>query len=79
MSLLFRCLRLFVWEEKRIEICIELTWHTPPTPLLLAPTLSAGDYRVSGGELKVSRQVGLHRRETTIGCGWLLPAALPMY
>src|SRR5947209_14624966 len=30
-------------------------------PLLPALTLSAGEYRVSGGELKVSRQVGLPR------------------
>ena len=33
----------------------------PPTPLLPALTLSAGEYRVSGGELKVSRQMGLPR------------------
>jgi hypothetical protein len=40
----------------------QVTWHSPPpTPLLPALTLSAGEYRVSGGELKVSRQVGLHR------------------
>jgi hypothetical protein len=32
-----------------------------PTPLLPALTLSAGEYKVSGGELKVSRQVGLPR------------------
>jgi hypothetical protein len=38
------------------------TWHSPPpTPLLPIPTLSAGVYRVSGGELKVSRQVGARR------------------
>jgi hypothetical protein len=36
----------------------------PPTPLLPALTLSAGEYRVSGGELKVSRQVGLPRNPT---------------
>jgi len=48
--------------QKRTEICIQLTWHSPPpTPLLPALTLSAGEYRVSGGELKVSRQVGLPR------------------
>jgi hypothetical protein len=29
--------------------------HPPPSPLLPALTLSAGEYRVSGGELKVSR------------------------
>jgi hypothetical protein len=35
---------------------INLTFHSPSlTPLLLAPTLSAGKYKVSGGELKVSR------------------------
>jgi hypothetical protein len=28
-------------------------------PLLPAPTLSAGEYKVSGGESRVSRQVGL--------------------
>ena len=40
------------------EICSQVTWHSPPpTPLLPALTLSAGEYRVSGGELKVSRQV----------------------
>jgi hypothetical protein len=50
------------WRQKRTEICIQLTWHSPsPTPLLPALTLSAGEYRVSGGELKVSRQVGLPR------------------
>src|SRR4051794_38664911 len=39
---------------------MQKTWHSPlPTPLLPALTLSAGEYRVSGGELKVSRQVGL--------------------
>src|SRR5205085_6453582 len=47
---------------KLTEICIQLTWHSPsPTPLLPALTLSAGEYRVSGGELKMSRQVGLPR------------------
>ncbi len=35
--------------------------HPFPRPLLPALTLSAGEYRVSGGELKVSRQVGLPR------------------
>ena len=30
-------------------------------PAHLALTLSAGEYRVGGGELKVSRQVGLPR------------------
>jgi hypothetical protein len=50
------------WRQKLTEICIQLTWHSPsPTPLLPALTLSAGEYRVSGGELKVSRQVGLPR------------------
>jgi hypothetical protein len=50
------------WQQKRTEICIQLTRHSPPpTPLLPALTLSAGEYRVSGGELKVSRQVGLPR------------------
>jgi hypothetical protein len=35
---------------------INLTFHSPsPIPLLPAPTLSAGKYKVSGGELKVSR------------------------
>ena len=49
-----------VLAEKLTEICIQLTWYLPsPTPLLPALTLSAGEYRVSGGELKVSRQVGL--------------------
>ena len=44
------------WQIKLTEICIHLTWHSPPpTPLLPALTLSAGEYRVSGGELKVSR------------------------
>jgi hypothetical protein len=37
------------WILKRTEICIELAFHsTPPTPLLPAPTLSAGEYKVSG-------------------------------
>jgi hypothetical protein len=50
------------WHQKLTEICIQLTWHSPsPTPLLPALTLSAGEYRVSGGELKMSRQVGLPR------------------
>jgi hypothetical protein len=58
--------RNFFLEEtgriKLTEICIQVTWHSPPpTPLLPALTLSAGEYRVSGGELKVSRQVGLPR------------------
>jgi hypothetical protein len=49
--------------KKGTEICIELTWHSPPPSdaLLPTPTLSAGEYRVSGGELKVSRQAGLPR------------------
>ena len=48
------------WQHKLTSI--QLTWHSPsPTPLLPALTLSAGEYRVSGGELKVSRQVGLPR------------------
>ena len=52
----------FDWQKKLTEICIELTSHSPPpTPLLPALTPSAGEYRVSGGELKVSRQVGLPR------------------
>jgi hypothetical protein len=42
------------------EFCIELTSHSPPpTPLLRALTLSAGEHKVSGGESRVSRQVGL--------------------
>jgi hypothetical protein len=42
------------------EICIELTFHSPPpTPLLRALTLSAGEHKVSRGESRVSRQVGL--------------------
>ena len=50
------------WHLKLTEICIQLTWHSPPPTLLLtALTLSAGEYRVSGGELKVSPQVGLPR------------------
>jgi hypothetical protein len=50
------------WQQKRTDSCIQLTWHSPsPTPLLPALTLSAGECRVSGGELKVSRQVGLPR------------------
>jgi hypothetical protein len=45
---------------KRTEICIELTSHSPPpTSRLPALTLSAGEYKASGGELKVSQQVGL--------------------
>jgi hypothetical protein len=48
------------WRFKTTEICIELTFHSPsPTPLLPAPTLSAGEHKVSGGESRVSRQVGL--------------------
>jgi hypothetical protein len=40
--------------------CIEFAFHSPPlAPLLTAPTLSAGEHKVSGGESKVSRQVGL--------------------
>jgi hypothetical protein len=36
--------------------CVELTSHSPPpTPLLPALTLSAGEHQVSGGEFKVSR------------------------
>jgi hypothetical protein len=43
------------WREKQTEIRIEFTFHSPRlTPLLPAPTLSAGEYKVSGGELKVS-------------------------
>jgi hypothetical protein len=43
-----RTLRL-TWILKGIEICIELAFHSPPpTPLLPAPTLSAGEYKVSG-------------------------------
>jgi hypothetical protein len=35
-------------------------FHSPPlTPLLPAPALSAGEYKVSGDELKVSGSVGL--------------------
>ena len=50
------------WQIKLTQICIQLTWHSPPpTPLLPVFTLSAGEYRVSGGELKVSRQMGLPR------------------
>jgi hypothetical protein len=48
------------WHLKRTEICIEVTFHSPPpTPLLPALTLSAGEHKVSGGEFEVSRQVGL--------------------
>jgi hypothetical protein len=43
-----------------------LTFHSPlPKPLLRAPTLSAGEYKVSGGELKVSGGVGLSRNPRT--------------
>jgi len=48
--------------QKTTEICIELTFHSPPpTPLLRALTLSAGEHKVSGGEsrVRVSRRVGL--------------------
>jgi hypothetical protein len=42
-------------QVKTTEICIKLTFHSPsPTPLLPAPTLSAGEHKVSGGESKVS-------------------------
>jgi hypothetical protein len=55
----------FYWLEKtNIEICIEFTFHSAPlTLLLLAPTLSVGEYNVSGGEgeLKVSQWRGLSR------------------
>jgi len=44
---------------KRTEICIELTFHSPPpTPLLPAPTLNTGEHKVSGGEL-IEAQNGL--------------------
>ena len=57
---------LNTWQPKLTEICIQFTWHSPsPTPLLPALTLSAGEYRVSGGELKVSGQVGLPRNPRT--------------
>jgi hypothetical protein len=55
------------WQEKVLctEICMELTFHSPPpTPLLPAPTLSAGEYKVSGGELKVSGRVGSASQST---------------
>jgi hypothetical protein len=46
--------------EMNKKTCIEVIQHSPPpTPLLPVPILSSGEYRVSGGELKVSRQVGL--------------------
>jgi hypothetical protein len=46
--------------KKVTEICIELTFYSPPpTPLLPALTLSAGEHKVSVGEFEVSRQVGL--------------------
>jgi hypothetical protein len=39
------------WQQNRTENCGELTFHSPPpTPLLPAPTLSAGESRVSEGE-----------------------------
>src|SRR5271163_3741760 len=47
------------WQEKTTTFCVELTSHSPPpTPLLPALTLSAGEHQVSGGELKVSRTGG---------------------
>ena len=50
------------WGPKRTEIYIELTFHSHlPTPLLPAPTLSEGEYKVSSGELKVSGRVSLPR------------------
>jgi hypothetical protein len=55
------------WQEKVLctEICMELTFHSPPpTPLLPAPTLSAGEYKVSGGELKVGGRVGSASQST---------------
>jgi hypothetical protein len=43
------------WGPKRTEIYIELTFHSHfPTPLLPAPTLSEGEYKVSSSELEVS-------------------------
>jgi len=50
------------WRDKTTTFCTELTSHSPPpTPLLPALTLSAGEHKVSGGESKVSRRVGLPR------------------
>lgn len=48
-----------LWRQKRAEICIELAFHesihSPLTALLLAPTLSAGEYKVSGGNRPASQ------------------------
>jgi hypothetical protein len=45
--------------ENRTEICIDLAFHShPPTPLLPALTLSAGEFKVSVGEVP-SSDVGL--------------------
>jgi hypothetical protein len=55
------------WREKRKEICIELIFYlTPPTSLLLAFNLNVGEFKVSGGEFKVSRRVGRPRRASLV-------------
>jgi hypothetical protein len=53
---------LLSWRLKTTTFGVKLTSHSPPpTPLLPALTLSAGEHKVSGGESKVSRRVGLPR------------------
>jgi hypothetical protein len=52
------CRFLNSWRSKRTEICIELISYLPK-PLLPAPTVSAGESKVSGGASKVRRRVGL--------------------
>src|SRR2546423_15592663 len=53
------------WRHKRTTFCTELTSHSPPpTPLLPALPLSAGERQVSGGEFKVSRPGGAASHST---------------
>jgi hypothetical protein len=60
------CQSKVMGEVKRTELCpdlhLSLTPHSTPSTLLLpALTLSAGGCKVSGGERKVSRRMGLPR------------------
>jgi hypothetical protein len=45
--------------DRQCQVDLPRVLRPPLTPLLPAPTLSPGEYKVSAGELKVSRQVGL--------------------
>jgi hypothetical protein len=50
------------WQHKRTTFCSELTFHSPPLmSLLSAPTLGAGECKMSGGESKLSSWAGLPR------------------